>query len=76
MKLVENCTIIGTSLLGENVEGSDEQKYNHTRSLCHYGSLALEFYDAWHEGDGNHTLFGAGECFFCTFLRVSELNIL
>ena len=53
MKLVKNCTIIGKSLLGENVEESGDQKYNYTRSLCHYRSLALEFYDAWHEGDGN-----------------------
>lgn len=56
MKVVENCTIIGNSLLGKNVEESGDQKYNYTRSLCHYGSLALEFYDAWHEGDGNRII--------------------
>ena len=31
------------------MEESGDQKYNYTS--CHYGSLALEFYDAWHEGD-------------------------
>jgi len=40
MKIVENCTIID----------------NYARSLCHYASLALEFYDAWHEGDGNRVI--------------------
>lgn len=56
MKIVENCTIIGGALLGMEVTESMDQKYNYTRSLCHYASLALEFYDAWHEGDGNRII--------------------
>ena len=52
MKVVENCTIIGDALLGKRVDESGDKKYDYTRSLCHYGSLAIEFYDAWHEGDG------------------------
>ena len=52
MKVVENCTIISDTLLGKEVKESGDQKYNYTKSLCHYASLALEFHDAWHEGDG------------------------
>ena len=52
MKVVENCTIISDTLLGKEVQESGDQKYNYTKSLCHYASLALEFHDAWHEGDG------------------------
>lgn len=53
MKVVENCTLIGDTLVGKKVKESGDMKYNYTRSLCHYASLALELYDAWHEADGN-----------------------
>ncbi len=56
MKIVENCTIISDTLLANTVKESGDQKYNYTRSLCHYASLALEFHDAWHEGDGNRII--------------------
>ena len=56
MKVVENCTIITDTLLGKIMKESGDGKYNYARSLCHYASLALEFYDAWHEGDGNRIM--------------------
>lgn len=56
MKVVENCTLIGDTLIGKKVRESGDKVYNYTRSLCHYTSLALEFYDAWHEGDGNRII--------------------
>ena len=52
MKIVENCSVIGDALLAKKVSESGDHKYNYARTLCHYASLALEFYDAWHEGDG------------------------
>ena len=52
MKVVENCTIIGDAILGSNMEESGDKKYDYARTFCHYAALALEFYDAWHEGDG------------------------
>ena len=52
MKIVENCTIIGDAILGSRVEESGDKKYDYARTFCHYAALALEFYDAWHEGDG------------------------
>ena len=56
MKVVENCTIVSGALLGKKITESGDCKYNYSRSLCHYASLALEFYDAWHEGDGNRII--------------------
>ena len=52
MKIVENCSIIGDAVLAKNVSECGYHKYNYARTLCHFASLALEFYDAWHEGDG------------------------
>ena len=52
MKIVENCWIIGDALLAKKVSESGDHKYNYAQTLCHYASLALEFYGAWHEGDG------------------------
>lgn len=52
MKIVENYSIIGDALLAKKVSESGDHKYNYARTLCHYASLTLEFYDAWHEGDG------------------------
>lgn len=56
MKVVENCTLVGNALVGKEVKECGDHKYNYTRSLCHYASLALEFHDAWHEGDGNRII--------------------
>ena len=40
------------ALLLNRVEGTTDGVYNYSRVLCHYSSLALEFMDAWAEGDG------------------------
>ena len=34
-------------------ETSSDMIYNYTCTLCHYGSLMVEFKDAWAEGDGD-----------------------
>ena len=52
MRIIETCSIIGDALLAKKVSESGDHKYNNARTLCHYASLALEFNDAWHEGDG------------------------
>ena len=41
MMMVENCTIIGDAILGNNVEESGDKKYDHVWTLCHYAALAL-----------------------------------
>ena len=37
-------------------ETSNDKVYNYSRTLCHYGSLVMEFRDAWAEGDGDRIL--------------------
>ena len=51
-KVVEKCSIVGESLTGKDIPKAEDGKYNYSRVLCHYGSLVLEFTDAWAEGDG------------------------
>ena len=50
--VVAKCSIIGESFLFQPVPETDDGVYNYAKFLCHYGSLAMEFVDAWEEGDG------------------------
>ena len=54
--VVNKFSIIDGSVLFHTVEESGDMVHNYARSLCHYGSLALEFVDAWEEGDGDRIL--------------------
>ena len=51
-KVVEDCTVISESLLFKQVLKTTDGVYNYGRVFCHHASLALEFKDAWMEGDG------------------------
>ena len=51
-KVVEQCSVMENALLLGPVESTTDGVYNYARVLCHYGSIALEFMDAWGEGDG------------------------
>lgn len=55
-KIVDECTLITESILCENVVESGDKKHDYAHILCHYASLALEFTDAWSEGDGPRVL--------------------
>ena len=50
--VVHRCTLVDGTFTNETAPDKDDGVYNYTRVLCHYGSLLLEFVDAWHEGDG------------------------
>ena len=50
--VVEKCSIIGDSLVFVPVPETQDGVYNYAKVICHYGALALEFVDAWQEGDG------------------------
>ena len=54
--VVEKCSIVEGSVLFESVDESGDMVHNYAQTLCHYGSLALEFVDAWEEGDGERVL--------------------
>ena len=51
--VVKNCSVIGDAILGKDVSHCNDHINNYARVFCHYGSLALEFHDAWSEGDGD-----------------------
>ena len=50
--VVAKCSIIGESFLFQPIPETGDGVHNYARFLCHYGSLAMEFVDAWEEGDG------------------------
>ena len=51
-KVAQKCTIMEDALVGKTVLESGDGKHNYCRTLCHFASIAMELYDAWHEGDG------------------------
>ena len=50
--VVAKCSLVGEAILLQKIPKGDDQINNYARVLCHLGSLALEFSDAWKEGDG------------------------
>ena len=50
------CTLVTESIIKETVKETGDGKNNYARTLCHYASLALEFTDAWSEGDSIRVL--------------------
>ena len=56
-KVVERLTLVDSSFVtpGETDDTGDTC-YNYARVLCHYGSLVMEFRDAWAEGDGQRVV--------------------
>lgn len=51
-----NCTLMKAPLIGRTITESKDRKYNYTRTLCHFASVALELYDAWNEGYGSRVI--------------------
>lgn len=56
-KVVERLTLIGSAFVDPGTTAdSKDTCYNYARILCHYGSLVMEFRDAWAEGDGERVM--------------------
>ena len=53
-KVVEEFTLMGKALTGEQISESGDGVHNYAQALCHYGALVIEFLDSWSEGDGEH----------------------
>ena len=51
-QVVEDCELQSEPLLFKNKPKTKDGIYNYGRVFCHHASLALEFKDAWAEGDG------------------------
>ena len=56
LSLVESAFLNTTTNDGDTTIDAEDRKFNYTRVLCHYGSLATEFRDAWGEGDGERVV--------------------
>jgi len=56
-KVVDRLTLVESAFVdpGE-ITDSGDTCYNYARVLCHYGSLLMEFRDAWAEGDGERVI--------------------
>ena len=54
--VVEKCTVVEEAITFQSVGDTGDMVYNYAKVLCHYGSLAIEFVDAWEEGDGDRIL--------------------
>lgn len=48
--------MVDSAFYGCGTLDTDDNVYNYARVLCHYGSLCLEFRDAWAEGDGERVI--------------------
>lgn len=55
-KIVDNFTIVPEAVLGIPLPDCHDRVHNYARVLCHAASLAMEFTDAWGEGDGPRVL--------------------
>ena len=55
-QVVERCGVVDQAILGGKVADSADKVHNYALVFAHYASLALEFYDAWGEGDGERIL--------------------
>ena len=56
-KVVERLTLVSSAFLDPGkLNDSRDTCYNYARVLCHYGSLVMEFRDAWAEGDGERVI--------------------
>ena len=51
-QVVEQCTLIEGTYTGEQVKETGDGVYNYAR-VHHFGTLKMEFGDAWAEGDGD-----------------------
>ena len=52
-QVLNKCGIVEEALIGATIEDSKDGVANYARVFCHHATLALEFIDAWQEGDGN-----------------------
>lgn len=51
--VVRKFSLISDGILGKDFSQCNDHINNYAHVFCHYGSLALEFHDAWYEGDGD-----------------------
>lgn len=55
-EIVNKYSVISEAVLNQKVTDEHDHVNNYARVFCHFGSLALEFTDAWSEGDGERII--------------------
>ena len=55
-EIVNKYSVIGEAVLNQKLPDYHDYVNNYARVFCHFGSLALEFTDAWKEGDGERII--------------------
>lgn len=55
-KVVNRVTVVDSAFLSTDTPDTPDKVHNYARVLCHYGSLCMEFRDAWSEGDGERVM--------------------
>ncbi len=55
-RVVDRWTIVPEAILGQPLLDTGDGVYNYARVLCHLAAIAIEFADAWSEGDGPRIL--------------------
>ena len=55
-QVVERLTLVSAAFSRQPTQDDGDTAFNYARILCHYGSLVVEFRDAWAEGDGDRIL--------------------
>lgn len=55
-EVVKKLTLIDSAFDPGISSDTTDSSYNYARVLCHYGSLVMEFRDAWSEGDGERVV--------------------
>lgn len=56
LQVAEKFTINEKAIAGEDIPQTCDAVYDYARVFCHFGSMALEFKNAWEEGDGERTI--------------------
>ena len=77
-EVVERMTLVDSAFVSgednsEDETVTDDTVYNYARVLCHYGSLVMEFRDAWAEGDG--CAVGNCSCHILKYLAVPSMHL-
>jgi len=55
-QVAEKFSIIEDAIVGKEVLQTKDAMFDYAKVFCHFGSLALEFKNAWEEGDGERTI--------------------
>ena len=56
LDVVNKFSIIEDAILGCKIYGTKDDAYDYASVFCHFASLALEFKNAWEEGDGDRVV--------------------